>query len=130
MDEIKNLNKGPLTYEDWYDLGYTLVPCEGGRPTVKKWSDADFKITKEEWKNKYADKEIGLRLDNVVDLDLDNTRAKVFANKIGWSILSGDIKLEDFVSTVKLAHKNSINKNFEIVNAARPISELILKIVK
>ena len=81
MDEIKNLNKGPLTYEDWYDLGYTLVPCEGGRPTVKKWSDADFKITKEEWKNKYADKEIGLRLDNVVDLDLDNTRAKVFANK-------------------------------------------------
>ena len=56
--------------------------------------------------------------------------AKVFANKIGWSILSGDIKLEDFVSTVKLAHKNSINKNFEIVNAARPISELILKIVK
>ena len=60
MNEIKNLNKGPLTYEDWYDLGYTLVPCEGGRPTVKKWSDADFKITKEEWKNKYADKEIGL----------------------------------------------------------------------
>ena len=81
MNEIKNLNKGPLTYEDWYDLGYTLVPCEGGRPTVKKWSDADFKITKEEWKNKYADKEIGLRLDNVVDLDLDNTRAKVFAHK-------------------------------------------------
>ena len=45
MNEIKNLNKGPLTYEDWYDLGYTLVPCEGGRPTVKKWSDANFKIT-------------------------------------------------------------------------------------
>jgi hypothetical protein len=81
MNEIKNLNKGPITYEDWYDLGYTLVPCEGGRPTVKNWSDLDFKITKEEWKNKYLDKEIGLRLDNVVDLDLDNTRAKVFANK-------------------------------------------------
>ena len=56
--------------------------------------------------------------------------AKVFANKIGWSILSGDIKLEDFVSTVKLAHKNSINKNFKIVNAVRPISELILKTVQ
>jgi len=31
--------------------------------------------------NKHLDKEIGLRLDNVVDLDLDNTRAKVFAHK-------------------------------------------------
>jgi hypothetical protein len=81
MNEIKNINNGPLTYGDWYDLGYTLVPCEGGRPKVKSWSDSSFKITKEEWKNKYLDKEIGLRLDNVVDLDLDNSRAKVFANK-------------------------------------------------
>ena len=81
MNEIKNINNGPVTYGDWYDLGYTLVPCEAGRPTVKKWSDPSFKITKEEWKNKYSDKEIGLRLDNTVDLDLDNSRAKVFANK-------------------------------------------------
>ena len=81
MQEIKNINKGPITYEDWYNLGYILVPCEVGRPTVKKWSDPNFKITKEEWKNKYSDKEIGLRLDNTVDLDLDNSRAKVFANK-------------------------------------------------
>ena len=56
--------------------------------------------------------------------------AKVFANKIGWSVLSGDIKVEDFISTIKLAHKNSINKKFKIVNAVRPLSELILKLVK
>ena len=56
--------------------------------------------------------------------------AKVFANKIGWSVLRGNIKVEDFISTIKLAYKNSINKRFIIVNAVRPLSELILKIGK
>ncbi len=59
MNEIKNINNGPITYGDWYDLGYTLVPCEAGRPKVLSWSSPDFKITKEEWKNKHTDKEIG-----------------------------------------------------------------------
>ena len=91
MNEIKNINNGPITYGDWYDLGYTLVPCEAGRPKVLSWSSPDFKITKEEWKNRYTDKEIGLRLDNVVDLDIDNNRAKVFANKYlpNWPTISG-----------------------------------------
>ncbi len=91
MNEIKNINNGPITYGDWYDLGYTLVPCEAGRPKVLSWSSPDFKITKEEWKNKHTDKEIGLRLDNVVDLDIDNNRAKVFANKYlpNWPTISG-----------------------------------------
>jgi len=81
MIDEKYIKDSPNTYEDWYNLGYIIIPCENGRPTVKKWSDTDFKITKEEWKDKHLDKEIGLRLDNTIDLDLDHTRAKVFAKK-------------------------------------------------
>ena len=56
--------------------------------------------------------------------------AKIFANKIGWYVLSGEIKVEDFISTINLANHNNINKNFKVVNAIRPISELILKVAQ
>ena len=81
MIDDKKLNSGPTTYEDWYDLEYTLIPCEGGKAVVKKWSDTNFTITKEEWKSRYLDKELGLRLDTLVDLDIDHSRAKEFAKK-------------------------------------------------
>jgi len=84
MIDDKKLNSGPATYEDWYDLGYILIPCEGGKAVVKKWSDTNFTITKEEWKSRYLDKELGLRLDTLVDLDIDHSRAKEFAKK--WII--------------------------------------------
>jgi hypothetical protein len=84
MIDVKKINGGPTTYEDWYNLGYILVPCEGGKAVVKKWSDTGFTITKEEWKSRYLDKELGLRLDTLVDLDIDHSRAKEFAKK--WII--------------------------------------------
>ena len=74
------INKSPVTYEDWLDLRYVIIPTDQKKARVS-WKKDDFSLTKEEWKNKYSDKEIGLRLDNTVDLDLDNSRAKVFANK-------------------------------------------------
>ena len=84
MIDEKKINSGPTTYEQWYDLGYILIPCEGGKAVVKQWSDTNFTITKEEWKSRYLDKELGLRLDTLVDLDIDHSRAKEFAKK--WII--------------------------------------------
>ena len=81
MIDVKKINGGPTTYEDWYDLGHTIIPCKHGTPEIKSWSSLDLKITKEEWKQKYSDCEIALRLDGVVDLDIDNRIAKRFVDK-------------------------------------------------
>ena len=80
MVENKKLNSGPTTYEDWYSLGYILIPCDGSRPVVS-WRDENFNITKEEWKSKYLDRSLGLRLDTLIDFDVDHPRAKAFAEK-------------------------------------------------
>ena len=80
MVENKKLNSGPTTYEDWYSLGYTLIPCDGSRPVVS-WRDEDFILSKEEWKSKYLDRSLGLRLDTLIDFDVDHPRAKAFAEK-------------------------------------------------
>jgi len=79
MIDEKKINGGPTTYEDWYNLGYTLIPCDGSRAIAKKWQSKDFNIKKEEWKNKYLDRSLGLRLDSLVDFDIDNPKAKEFA---------------------------------------------------
>ena len=79
MIDIKNINGGPSTYEDWYDLSYTLVPCDGSRAISKGWQSQNFVLPKEEWKSKYLDRSLGLRLDGLVDFDIDNPKAKEFA---------------------------------------------------
>jgi len=71
-------SKGPVNYEDWIDLGRVIIPCVKGLPIVKNWSNSNFKITKEEWRNKYSHCEIALRLDQDVDFDIDNDLTKRF----------------------------------------------------
>ena len=39
-------NKAPVTYEDWIDAGYIIIPCMRGTPIVKDWTNPNFKITK------------------------------------------------------------------------------------
>ena len=46
---IEKNYSGPVTYEDWINLGRIIIPCLKGRPIVKGWSDPSFKVTKEEW---------------------------------------------------------------------------------
>ena len=75
---IENKINGPETYEQWIDLGRIIIPCIKGLPIVKEWTSPDFKITKEEWKQKYSKCEIALRLDQDIDLDIDNELAKRF----------------------------------------------------
>ena len=76
-----NGNKPPVNYEDWINLGKIIVPCLKGKPIAKDWQKPDFKITKEEWKNKYLHCAMGLRLDENIDFDIDNDLTKRFIDK-------------------------------------------------
>jgi hypothetical protein len=73
-----NINKAPVTYEDWLNLGRVIIPCDTKQAVVEKWSDPDFKITKEEWRIEHTTKQIGLRLDQYIDFDIDNPVVKRF----------------------------------------------------
>ena len=75
---MAEINKPPITYEDWLDLGRVIIPCLKGTPIVPNYTDPNFKITKEEWKTNYKHCEIALRLDQDIDLDVDNDLAKRF----------------------------------------------------
>ena len=77
INEFNN-SEAPVNYEDWINLGRVIIPCIKGIPIIKDWSDPDFKITKEEWRKKYANCEIALRLDQDVDFDIDNELTKRF----------------------------------------------------
>ena len=72
---MAEINKPPITYEDWLDLGRVIIPCLKGTPIVPNYTDPNFKITKEEWKTNYKHCEIALRLDQDIDLDVDNDLA-------------------------------------------------------
>jgi hypothetical protein len=74
------MNKGPINYRDWLDLGRVIIPCYKGKPKVKKYTDEDFKIEKDIWNRDHGTAEIALRLDNDVDLDIDNELVKNFIN--------------------------------------------------
>ena len=71
-------NKAPVNYEDWLDLGRVIIPCLKGKPVASDWSNPNFKITKEEWRTNYTHCEIALRLDQDIDLDVDNDLVKRF----------------------------------------------------
>ena len=76
-----NGNKPPVSYEDWINLDKIIIPCLKGRPIAKDWQKPSFKITKEEWKNKYLHCAMGLRLDENIDFDIDNDLTKRFIDK-------------------------------------------------
>ena len=74
------MNKEPINYIDWLDLGRVIIPCLKGTPKVKKYTEPDFKIEKDIWNRDHETAEIALRLDNDVDLDIDNEFVKKFVH--------------------------------------------------
>ena len=67
MDKVDS--QAPNTFKDWINLDKVIIPCLKGTPIVKSWSDANFKISEQEWAQKYSHCEIALRLDDDVDFD-------------------------------------------------------------
>ena len=82
MTEIIKDN-APRTFEQWIDRGSVLVPLHKGIPAkgVLGYTKENFKTTKEEWRTKYNYCIIGLRLDNYIDIDVDNPIANYFIEK-------------------------------------------------
>ena len=72
------MNKEPINYIDWLDLGRVIIPCLKGTPKVKKYTEPGFKIEKDIWNRDHETAEIALRLDQDVDLDVDNEYVKRF----------------------------------------------------
>ncbi len=56
--------------------------------------------------------------------------ARVFANNLGWSLLSGEITREDFISNIELTFRNVQNAEVEYKNGVVEIVKLIRKIAK
>ena len=79
MDRVDS--QAPNTFKDWINLDKVIIPCLKGTPIVKSWSDANFKISEQEWQQKYSHCEIALRLDDDVDFDIDNDLVKRFIDK-------------------------------------------------
>ncbi|MFH1218371.1 MAG: undecaprenyldiphospho-muramoylpentapeptide beta-N-acetylglucosaminyltransferase [Candidatus Peregrinibacteria bacterium] len=55
--------------------------------------------------------------------------AAVFVRKFGWSMISGDISREDFISNVELAFENEFNREAKVKNGSKEIVDIILKSV-
>ena len=79
MDKVDS--QAPNTFKDWINLDKVIIPCLKGKPLLKSWSGANFKISEQEWAQKYSHCEIALRLDDDVDFDIDNDLVKRFIGK-------------------------------------------------
>lgn len=55
--------------------------------------------------------------------------AKTFSKKFPWSVLSGDIKVEDFVKAIELAFKNQKGKNLEMENGVEKIVKILFDLI-
>ena len=71
----------PITYKDWIEAGFVLIPCDNKQSAVSRWSKPDFKITIQDWENNHIGKQMSIRLENHIDLDVDNNKVKFFINK-------------------------------------------------
>ena len=58
----------PRTYQEWIDKGYDITPCKNKKPFLKDWHNKT--LTKEDWKQ-YSNCQIGLKLKDLVDIDMN-----------------------------------------------------------
>lgn len=72
----------------------------------------------------------------IIPLSMDSSRgeqlknARFFANKFGWSVVSGDISREDFIKNIQLTFNNNINQSDDFKNGLDGVLKLIDKLSK
>ena len=68
----------PRTIKEWHDMGYMMIPCNTeGVPIIKGWANDDYDskvstIQKEYQLRKNIPGVFGVRLEDIVDFDIDN----------------------------------------------------------
>ncbi len=53
--------------------------------------------------------------------------AQIFARKLGWGVMVGDVQVVDFVKSVEMVYKNKLNTNEKFKNGVYDIVKMILK---
>ena len=81
---MSNFTDGaPRTPLEWSDLGYYVIECNSeGVPTMKGWQKDDNKSQIYFKNRKWKPGVIGVRLENLVDLDIDNPIMQKFLGDI------------------------------------------------
>ena len=81
---MNNFTDGaPRTPKEWVELGLPIFPCNAdGTPGMKGWQEGDMKSKALLVSKTYKDKVFALRLDNHVDLDIDNPIMQKFLGEI------------------------------------------------
>ena len=86
---MSNFTDGaPRTPQEWQDLGYQVVPCNSeGIPKIKGWDKDDYNSKLLTEPGEYKEKKNipgvwGVRLENIVDLDIDNPMMQKFLGDI------------------------------------------------
>ena len=81
---MNNFTDGaPRTPKEWVELGLTVFPCSAdGTPAFKGWQEGDINSKALLVSKTYKDNVIALRLDDHVDLDIDNPIMQKFLGEI------------------------------------------------
>ena len=72
-------NGEPKKPQDYINLGWDITPCKNKKPFIKGWSEKT--ITLKEWESTYRSYNIGGKLNNKIDVDIDNHFVKRFIEK-------------------------------------------------
>jgi len=63
-------NGSPESPFSWINQGYDITPCKDKRPIVTNWQNKTIKF--DQWEDNYMTFQIGLKLNGLVDFDIDN----------------------------------------------------------
>jgi len=84
---MSNFTDGaPKTYLEWLQLGLVVIPCnKHGIPLIKKWQKEIINLKTHKIvfvRGSWDDNVIALRLDDIVDIDIDNPIVQKFLSEI------------------------------------------------
>ena len=69
------MNKGPITPQEYINLGFDIIPCNNNTrvPKDSNWQNKQYKA-----EDFHPGSNIGLRLGNTIDIDFDNQTTNLF----------------------------------------------------